>query len=163
MLRIDGLIFTVINIFVIYFVLRKFLFKPIQNVIDAREKKISDSYKEAEDTKNEAEKAQSEYEEKMRALKQETLSKLKKADEDAQKIYDKKVDEAKIEAEEIISEAHKSVERDKNLAMRNAQTEIAELAIAVSRKVLSEGNSDFDKDAYEKMIEDAKKKNVARS
>ena len=44
MLRLDiNLVFTIINLLVLYFLMKKFLFKPVNNIIAQREEAIKNS------------------------------------------------------------------------------------------------------------------------
>ena len=50
MLRIDfNLVLTMINLVILFLILRKFLFRPIMNIMEKREAMISDGLKNAED------------------------------------------------------------------------------------------------------------------
>ena len=52
MLRLDiNLVFTIINLLVLYFLLKKFLFKPVNTIIEQREEAIKKQFDEAEETK----------------------------------------------------------------------------------------------------------------
>ena len=52
MLKLDiNLLFTVINLVVWYLLIKKFLFKPVNNIISKREEAIADRYREAEQEK----------------------------------------------------------------------------------------------------------------
>ena len=43
MLKLDlNLLWTVVDVLILYVLLRKFLFKPVQNVLNQRQKKIED-------------------------------------------------------------------------------------------------------------------------
>ena len=55
MLRIDfNLVLTMINLVILFLILRKFLFRPIMNIMEKREAMISDGLKNAEDSQNQA-------------------------------------------------------------------------------------------------------------
>ena len=55
MLKLDlNLLWTVVDVLILYVLLRKFLFKPIQNVLNQRQKKIEDDIAAAQTSKNEA-------------------------------------------------------------------------------------------------------------
>lgn len=58
MLKLDiNLLYTVVNILVMYALLRKFLFKPVQDVLDKRQKMVDDELANAQDAKTRAEAA----------------------------------------------------------------------------------------------------------
>ena len=55
MLKLDiNLVFTVINLLIIYFILSKFLFKPVKNILAKRQEEIDKQYAEAEEAKTQA-------------------------------------------------------------------------------------------------------------
>ena len=55
MLRLDfNLVFTVLNILIWYVLIRKFLFKPINDIISKREDAINSRYEEAKKLQEEA-------------------------------------------------------------------------------------------------------------
>ena len=55
MLRIDiNLLFTVINLIIIYVIIRKLLFKPVKKIIAQREAEINKQYEDAKATQDNA-------------------------------------------------------------------------------------------------------------
>ena len=50
MLKLDlNLLWTVVDVLILYVLLRKFLFKPIQNVLDERQKLVDANLADAQD------------------------------------------------------------------------------------------------------------------
>ena len=73
MLRIDfNLVLTMINLVILFLILRKFLFRPIMNIMEKREAMISDGLKNAEDSQNQALELKSQYEEKLKGAGEES-------------------------------------------------------------------------------------------
>ena len=64
-------LFTLVNTIALFFVLKKFLFKPVMNMIQARQEEIDNMYLEAGNAKDEALALEAEYKEK---LSQATLT-----------------------------------------------------------------------------------------
>ena len=63
MLKLDwNLLFTIINLLILYFALKKFLFAPVCKIIDEREAKIKSELENADKAKEEAEKLKTDYE-----------------------------------------------------------------------------------------------------
>ena len=63
MLKLDiNLVFTVINLLIIYFILSKFLFKPVKNILAKRQEEIDKQYAEAEEAKTQAGALRQQYE-----------------------------------------------------------------------------------------------------
>ena len=72
MLRLDfNLVLTMINLVVLYLILRKFLFRPLMNIMEQRRTMIADGLQHAEDTKKEAYALKSQYESALGGAKEE--------------------------------------------------------------------------------------------
>ena len=55
MLRLDiNLVFTIINLLVLYFLMKKFLFKPVNNIIAQREEAIKKQFDDADEAQKKA-------------------------------------------------------------------------------------------------------------
>ena len=61
-------IFQLVNTFLIFFILKKLLFKPVLGIIEAREKDIRENLAQGERSKKEGLSLKSEYEEKLKYL-----------------------------------------------------------------------------------------------
>ena len=89
MLRIDfNLVLTMINLVILFLILRKFLFRPIMNIMEKREAMISDGLKNAEDSQNQALELKSQYEEKLKGAGEESsqmIERGRQADEECQR------------------------------------------------------------------------------
>ena len=73
MLRLDfNLVLTMINLVVLYLILRKFLFRPLMNIMEQRRTMIADGLQHAEDTKKEAYALKSQYESALGGAKEES-------------------------------------------------------------------------------------------
>ena len=83
MLKLDiNLLWTVVNVLVMYAVLRKFLFKPVQDVIAKRQQMVDANLADAETSKKEAAETMNAAQEKLRNVDNEAerQSKLREAD-----------------------------------------------------------------------------------
>ena len=100
------MIFAWINLLILYLILKKLLFKPIKNMIDSRQKEVDDMYSDAEDAKASAAKMKAEYEKKLEA-----------ANEESEEIVKRATRKAQLREEEILraadEEARRSLERAK--------------------------------------------------
>jgi len=74
MLKLDiNLLWTVVNVLVMYAVLRKFLFKPVQDVIAKRQQMVDANLADAETSKKEAAETMNAAQEKTAKEKQEMV------------------------------------------------------------------------------------------
>ena len=66
MLKLDmNLLWTVVNVLIMYVLLRKFLFKPVQDVIAKRQQMVDAQMADAQDAKNKAQAALTAAEDKL--------------------------------------------------------------------------------------------------
>ena len=113
MLKLDlNLLWTVVDVLILYVLLRKFLFKPIQNVLDQRQKTIEADIAAAQTSKSEA------YEKQAEVEKQQLLA-------DAQK-----------QADEIVAAGKAAVEIERQNKLREADAQATALARSMCEKLL---------------------------
>ena len=103
----------VLNFLILVWLLKHFLYKPILNAIDAREKRIASELADADAKKSEAQKERDDFQNKNKVFDQERSALLSKA-----------ADEAKVEREHLLDEAHKDADKLRAVqaaALRNDQ------------------------------------------
>jgi F-type H+-transporting ATPase subunit b len=145
------MIFTWVNLIILFLLLKKFLFKPVNKVIDERAEEIENSYKQAADTKNEAQSMKNEYEQKLLAAKDEAEGIIKSAVEAANRRSDSIVGEANEQARHIMEKSQKQIEQDKKNAIDSARGDIASMAVDVAEKLIGKKLDETDD---EKLISD---------
>ena len=143
--------FTVLNILVLFFILKKVLFKPVTKHLDARTQKIEDALKSAEESKEMVRQLKIEYDEKIKAAKDEGQKVIDMYKGMAQKEYNSIIEDARKEAQEIIVNAKSELEVEKEQLITNLKGEIADLVLATSQKVLAKN---LDDDTNRKLISD---------
>jgi F-type H+-transporting ATPase subunit b len=132
-----GLIFwTLIAFLIVFFILKKFAWKPILSSLDAREKGIADSLQTAERVKNEMAQLKSEHEDLLIRAREERGAMLKEARETKEKIINEAKEQAKVEASKIISETKQAIENQKMAAIIDVKNEVGKMVIEISEKIL---------------------------
>ena len=149
-----GLFFwTLLAFLIVFFILSKFAWKPILNMLGEREKGIADSIATAERVKNEMSQLQSENEKLLAQAREERTLMLKEAKETRDRIVGEAKDQAKIEANKIIIDAQAQITQQKNAALTEVKTEIGSLALEVAEKILrKQMNSADGQEMYMKML-----------
>lgn len=141
MLHLDmNLVWNIVNIIVLYLLLRHFLIKPVTGIMNKRQAMVDQSIANARDSENKASELRLHYEEKMAAASAEGKKLIEEAKEQAKTIQERMIAEAGEQAGRIIKEAHESANAEQEKAMREARTQIAALVLAAAAKVLSEGS-----------------------
>lgn len=133
-----GLVWTIINLIVLFLLLRHFLINPVSNIMEQRRKLIADGLQNAQDTQDEANRLKAEYEEALSGAKKESAEIVDKARIDARAEYDRIVGEAGAKAGNIIENAKKNVRIEREQTMKELQSQIAGLAIASAEKIVGD-------------------------
>ena len=133
-----GLVWTIINLIVLFLLLRHFLINPVSNIMEQRRKLIADGLQNAQDTQDEANRLRAEYEEALSGAKKESAEIVDKARIDARAEYDRIVGEAGAKAGNIIENAKENVRIEREQTMKELQSQIAGLAIASAEKIVGD-------------------------
>lgn len=144
MLNLDwNIIWTFVNILILFFFLKKFLFKPVTDMMEKRQQLIEGSLQNAEDIKAEALELKGQYELELSHAGEEALKIVNEAREKAVQEKNRQLKETREEAARILQEASKSIEVEKQKSIQNAQAEIAGIAMLAASKIIGK-NMDED-------------------
>ena len=147
-------VFQILNTFILYLLLKKFLFAPVTEVIEAREKSISDSLNDAERISNEAEKFKTEYLEKLQSAEDEGREIVSIATKNADEKSNRILKEAREAADKQKEKADADIALERKKVINEVKDEISSLAILAASKVLeSEVDEDKNKTLVNKFIE----------
>lgn len=145
MLVLDwNIIWTIVNITILYLLMKKFLFGPITEMMDKRTKTIEDSFETAKNKNEEAEHLKMQYEEALSHAKVEAEEIVKEARARASDVYDRTVKAAEDEAGRVIENANKAIEVERKKTIESIESEIIGLTMAAASKVLEQNiNADI--------------------
>ena len=147
MLEINGTILAVIvNFLLLVWILKAFLFKPLENMVRQRKEKIASQIKEAEGRLLEAGDLKTSYENRLSAAEEEAGRIIKKASEFAVKIKTDAFEAAKLDAAQLIKRAEAQAQDEKDQAIRQAKGQLAQLIVLASEKLLKRSISEKDRD-----------------
>ena len=136
MLKVDiNLLFTVINLGVIFFVIWKFLFKPVKKIIAKRQEEVEGQYAKAEEAKALADEERTKYEQAMSQAEDEKNSIIKEGRAQAGSERDKIIADAKNEASGIVETAKKDAEEARKRIMLKGAEELSELVSQAAGKI----------------------------
>ena len=133
---IGTILFSWINLMILFFALKHFLFKPVQKILSERQAAVDQTLQDAEDARERAEAAESEYTEKLTKAKEESAEMLRNATRKAQQRSDEIVAQARAEAAGIMQQNRDELEREKRRAESALRSEVSGLAVLVAEKVV---------------------------
>lgn len=132
-----GLIFwTLIAFLVVFFILKKFAWKPILASLKERETSIASAISTAEKMRAEMAQMQNENEALLAQAREERAAMIKEAKETSSKMINEAKDKAKVEYDRILADAQAAINQQKNAAIIDVKNQVGRLVIEVSEKVL---------------------------
>jgi F-type H+-transporting ATPase subunit b len=136
------LIAQIINFVILLFILQRFLYKPLFGMMEKRRTEIKNALANAEKVKQDAALKQAELEKQLDATRREGQEAIARASAQSEKARQEIVAKANAEAAQIKAKALADVEYERKQALAQLQGEIANLSLAVTRKVLGGGGLD---------------------
>lgn len=129
-------VWTLIAFLIVFFILKKFAWKPILQALSERESGIASAIASAERVKQEMAQMKSEHEKLMLLAREERTQLLKEAKDTKDKIILEAKEQAKVEANKVIAEAEQQIQQQKMAAITDVKNEIGKLTVEVAEKVL---------------------------
>ena len=130
------MIFAWCNLLILYFFLKKLLFKPVKNMIDSRQKEVDDMYSSAEEAEKNAKAHEAEYTEKLAAANAEGEEIIRTAQRRAILREEEIIKEAEATAERIIERAGEEIALERRRAVNEIKDEVSAMAIGIAEAVI---------------------------
>ena len=130
------IVVSLLNLVILFLIVKKFLYKPIKKTLKDREEKLEEKYTEADERLENAKNTEAELNEK--------LSEADKAAEqivsDATVVAERRKAEitrgAQAEADNIVRLAHAEAELERKKAQGDIKTQIVDVSLALSEKLI---------------------------
>ncbi|MDD3404315.1 MAG: F0F1 ATP synthase subunit B [Hespellia sp.] len=133
------LIWTIVNILVLYLGMKKFLFKPVMNIIQKREALIQGQLEEAKKSQDEAQQMKVDYQKKLDAAQQTAEEMVVAAKQRAEAEKNRMLEETRAESDRMLEKAKADIQTEQEKAQMQVQSEIAKLAMSAARKIMKTG------------------------
>lgn len=147
------ILISLCNLVILFLILKKFLFKPVQKVTQTRRAELDDIYSEAKAAQTRADMNEKEWSEKLAAVKAESDTIIKNANERAARRGEEIVSDAREKADGIVREAQTQADLEHKKAQAQIKKEIADVSSSISEKVLGREISEADhRDLIERAI-----------
>lgn len=144
--------FTLINIAVLFIVLRAILFKPVTKFMEGRTAKIQAEIENAAKEKDEAKTLRQMYEEKIKNAGTEAARLANEAREAAEKQGALIISDAKVQAEGMVEGARKQILAERQAAFAAFRAEAAALVVAAAGRLLRRDFSGEDARAHAELV-----------
>ena len=139
-----------LSMLVLYTALSYFLFNPVRDMLEKRRQRILDEQEAAKKERAEAVAYKEEYDKKLNEADKEVQEILSEARKKAMKNETKMLSEAKEEAGRIIARANAEIELEKKQALDDMKQEMITIASMMAEKVVT---ASVDANVQEELIE----------
>ncbi len=148
--NISEFIPSIIAFLIIWFLLAKFAWPAVANMMDKRSETIKESLASAEAARIEAQELLDEYKTQLADARRESAEILAEAKRSGEVVRADITSKAQAEADDIIQKARLAIENEKKQASADLQSSVADLSVSVAGKLLGEN---LDDEQHRKLIE----------
>ena len=144
-------LFTLLNLILTFLILKKYLFKPVNKMIDDRQKEIDDIFADAEDARQKAETMRADYDRKLSEAKDASAQIIAEATQEAHRRRDDILVHAQTDAEAIRNKARAEIELERKKAINGVKDDISRIALDIAEKVVEK---ELDGADHDRLVED---------
>lgn len=145
------ILISLANLLIMYLILKKFLFGPVQKVISTRQEQVDDIYGEANKSREDAESMRQEYEEKLATARDEADGIVRSAVQTAQRRSDTMVSEAAEQVSHMKQKAQDEIAQEKKQMLSGVRSEISDIAVEIASKIVGR---EVRKEDHESFVDD---------
>ncbi len=149
-LNLWTVLFTLLNLFILYKFMKKLLFKPVKTMIDTRQKEIDDLYADANASKADAAKLKANYETRLAEATAESEEILRVANRKAQLRQEELLQQAQEQAAQTLKRADEQIAMEKKQALNDIKDEVSVMAVDIAAAVLAR---DIKREEHSNMID----------
>ena len=138
MLRLDwNILFNIINLIILYLLMKRFLFKPVNAILEKRQQAADAQFAEADRQKAEAKESQEHYDALVQGAEDEKKRIVADARQEASAEYGRIVSEAKDKADGIVEKAKADAENEKAAAMQQADAAVRDMVVTAAARMVA--------------------------
>lgn len=139
-----------INFLILLFLLQRFLYKPIMQMLDQRAAAIRESVEAAERARAESARADQERLEALREARRQAEEIVTRAQQEADRVRAERLQQAQEEAQRIIGRAEQEATAERQQLMAELRAQVADLAILAAGRVI---DRNLDPQAHRGLVE----------
>ena len=145
------IIFQYCNLLILCLLIRKFLFKPVQNILKARQDEIDGIYEAAKSDRQQAASMRADYDRRMAGAREEADQLMKSAMETASRRSDDIISEAQNQAGNMLRRAESEIAQERVKAFTEVKRELGGMAVDIAEQLVSREINAGDQD---KLVEE---------
>jgi F-type H+-transporting ATPase subunit b len=134
-LNVPGLLWHAVNFLVLFLLLRRFLFKPVVGMLDARAQRVRDSMEQADQARRAAEQAEADRQALLAETRREAEAIRARADEQAKRILADAEARAKERQQAAEQQAEAAARQIEERVMAQVRAQLADLVVTAVERV----------------------------
>lgn len=151
MLNLDwNIVWTIVNLLILFLLLKRFLFKPITQMMESRAAEIENNLKDAEEQKQKAQDLNAQYEEQLAGAREEAAQILLEAKAQGQREYSSILKTAQQEAQREQERSRAQLEQEREDMLRGVQENVTELVLLAASKL---SQKELDQESDRKLVD----------
>ena len=136
---------SLVSFALLFFLLKRFAFPPILEVLEERENKIRSEIDDAEKLRHEAEELKADLGRELKNAHEKANTIIQMAGEESKKIQEKSIQETQTKVRQMQNDAEQEIQITRNKLLNEIRSYTAALTIASTEKVLKKSLNDEDK------------------
>jgi F-type H+-transporting ATPase subunit b len=138
------LFWSAVSFAILLFLLKRYAFPAITEILDARERSIAQNLAKAEQARKEAEQLLAEYQAKLNAAQQQAAAMLDQARKQAQQASDENQRRVKEETDRMLAAARDEMARERLRLTRELREQAVDLVLTATERVIRRNLTDAD-------------------
>ncbi|MBR3299534.1 MAG: F0F1 ATP synthase subunit B [Clostridia bacterium] len=130
------MIISLVNLLILFLILKKFLYKPVRETLDRRQQEVDEVYSLAQAVLDEANADRETYENKLLGADAECDELIREAQQSARQRSSSIISEAEEKAAGMLRRAENEIELARGEAEASMKSEIASLSVQLAEKLL---------------------------
>lgn len=141
-------IFQILNLLLLMVLFKKYLFKPVTEILEKRQTEIEGHYQEAQQAETDAKAMKADYESKMAGARQEADRVIKTATESANAMSASIVEDARTQADQLKRRAQTEIDLERRRAFDEVKGELSGIALDIASQVIEREVNEKDHEAF---------------
>lgn len=142
------IIFQILNLLLLMVLFKKYLFKPVTEILEKRQAEIEGHYQEAQQAETDAKAMKADYESKMAGARQEADRVIKTATESANAMSANIVEDARTQADQLKRRAQTEIDLERRRAFDEVKGELSGIALDIASQVIEREVNEKDHEAF---------------
>jgi len=144
------ILISVVNLLLMFLILKRFLFAPVQKMLATRQAQLDSQYADAAQAKQDAEASKLAYEDKLAGADEEARAVVRRAMQKANAMSDDILRDTGKKVDAMMEKAKADIAQEEKRARNELKDEIAQMSLDIAQKVVSQT---VDEDAHRQMID----------